>query len=338
MTQGQLDPPMPHQIRTWQDAELNAAVWMRFWGYEDAVARPGGPDGGVDVRATGALGQVKFRASQVGRGELQQLVGARAHATDAQLLFFTGSHYAATSTAYAEQMHIALFHYALDGRMTALNGAAQQISAAPAVESPGGVQQTGAGTATAKKFLELCIRNWRVLTGAFLLIAPFAYLGNDQLYTGPFALDAVKFLGILFGCWLTAAALFAWQALAPHPPEQLIIAKICRIRTSYSNTVGHSHTATRTSKRPGPPDRRSERYAHRERLMRRQADALVHKAFKQTQSRRANVRRNAAFAAGILTQSKQALDALRVLPSNDRRRQDTHKSVYRALRRARKLL
>ncbi len=68
------DEPQPLPIRSWADAERNAALWMRRWGYEDAAAAPGGPDGGVDVRSSRALGQVKYQAVLVGRPELQRLV------------------------------------------------------------------------------------------------------------------------------------------------------------------------------------------------------------------------------------------------------------------------
>ena len=47
--------PPPTQIDTWQTAERNAAAWMRHWGYSDAAVTRSGPDGGVDVRGSGAL-------------------------------------------------------------------------------------------------------------------------------------------------------------------------------------------------------------------------------------------------------------------------------------------
>ncbi|MFF6835213.1 restriction endonuclease [Streptomyces sp. NPDC012438] len=84
-------PPQPIQVSSWQEAERNAARWMRHWGYADATASPGGPDSGIDVHATGALGQVKYQAAQVGRPELQRFVGARPKNSTAQLIFFTGS-------------------------------------------------------------------------------------------------------------------------------------------------------------------------------------------------------------------------------------------------------
>jgi hypothetical protein len=133
---GRHQPPARRPIRSWQEAERNAAAWMRHWGYHDAAARPGGADGGVDVRSARALGQVKFQAHAVGRPELQRLFGARGRHLDRQLLFFTGSGYASTAVEYAAENDIALFVYALDGAMTPVNAPARRISSAPRKQKP----------------------------------------------------------------------------------------------------------------------------------------------------------------------------------------------------------
>ncbi|WP_237519817.1 restriction endonuclease [Streptomyces sp. HUCO-GS316] len=138
----------PMQVSSWQQAELNAARWMRHWGYADATARPGGPDSGVDVRAAGALGQVKYQAAQVGRPELQRFVGARPRGSNAQLIFFTGSDYAPTAVAYAEEWSIALFKYGLDGMMTPVNAPARLPRLPPRLppHPPRQVSRSGSGT------------------------------------------------------------------------------------------------------------------------------------------------------------------------------------------------
>ncbi|MFE4690614.1 restriction endonuclease [Streptomyces sp. NPDC056749] len=120
--------PERRPVRSWQDAEHNAAAWMRYWGYTDARADPGGPDGGIDVRSARALGQVKYVAAAVGRPELQLLFGARGRLLDRQLLFFTGSSYAAPALQYALENDIALFVYGLDGSMEARNAPARRIT------------------------------------------------------------------------------------------------------------------------------------------------------------------------------------------------------------------
>ncbi|WP_079062638.1 restriction endonuclease [Peterkaempfera griseoplana] len=129
-------PPPRRQIQTWQDAEHNAAAWMRHWGHRDAQAKPGGADGGIDVRSRSALGQVKYQAAAVGRPELQNLFGARGHDMRKQLFFFTGSSYAATAVEYADRNDIALFVYALDGRMRPVNGTARRVGRPPAPARP----------------------------------------------------------------------------------------------------------------------------------------------------------------------------------------------------------
>ncbi|WP_205862439.1 restriction endonuclease [Planosporangium thailandense] len=181
--------PEPRLIRSWQDAEHNAAAWMRYWGYRDAAAKPGGADGGVDIRAARALGQVKYQASHVGRPELQKLFGARGHASEKQLIFFTGSDYASTAVAYADEHGIALFRYELDGSMVAVNAPARLISA----ETPGthatavsGRQRIGAPqprTIGSPKTGEpgLWGRHWRLLAGLGFLYLPISHLSQGAI-------------------------------------------------------------------------------------------------------------------------------------------------------------
>jgi hypothetical protein len=119
--------PAVHQIRSWQDAEINAATWMRHWGHTDAAVTMGGADGGVDVRSSGVLAQVKYRAAAVGRPDLQLLAGAGACEPGKRLYFFSGSDYAATALEYADQTGMALFAYALDGSMEPVNEVARQV-------------------------------------------------------------------------------------------------------------------------------------------------------------------------------------------------------------------
>jgi hypothetical protein len=120
--------PERRQIVAWQDAEENAAAWMRHWGFEDAATTPPGTDAGLDVISRAALAQVKFEASQIGRPALQRLVGARGPYQEKALLFFTGTDFSSQARRYADEMDIALFRYALDGRMEALNPSAERIA------------------------------------------------------------------------------------------------------------------------------------------------------------------------------------------------------------------
>ncbi|WP_353941025.1 restriction endonuclease [Streptomyces sp. HUAS MG91] len=200
-------PPRPMQMSSWQQAELNAARWMRHWGYSDATASPGGPDGGIDVRSARALGQVKYQAAQVGRPELQRFVGARPYGSTAQLIFFTGSEYAATAVAYAKEWNIALFTYRLDGAMTPVNEPARRIQrAAPTSARPAPPAARSPRPAATQTFWQ---RNWRVIVGIVLLMAPLGSIGDEKTYTGPLVVDILKFIGILVTFWTLGAFLIA---------------------------------------------------------------------------------------------------------------------------------
>jgi hypothetical protein len=115
-------------VNTWQLAEQNAAAWMRWWGHTGATVTNPGADGGIDVAAGDALGQVKWRAAKVSRAELQRLVGARGGRNSHQaLFFFTGTGYSAHALAYAHEEGIALFYYELNGAMTPKNAHARRV-------------------------------------------------------------------------------------------------------------------------------------------------------------------------------------------------------------------
>ncbi|MFC8615991.1 restriction endonuclease [Micromonospora purpureochromogenes] len=117
--------PLRQPIDSWKAAESNAAAWMRSWGFGDARVTQGGADAGVDVRSRGALAQVKFEASQVGRPVLQRLVGARGRNVDQDLFFFSGAGFSAQAVEYANEMEIRLFKYSLTGAMTPVNRSAR---------------------------------------------------------------------------------------------------------------------------------------------------------------------------------------------------------------------
>lgn len=119
--------PERRQISSWQAAELNARDWMRAWGFRDAELTPPGADSGLDIRARGAVAQVKYEARDVGRPYLQLLVGARGRDVASKMFFFTGSRYTEQAIRYADEMSIALFHYELDGRMEPANKPAEDL-------------------------------------------------------------------------------------------------------------------------------------------------------------------------------------------------------------------
>lgn len=111
---------MPH-IHTPQEAEVNAALRMRELGFRDAAVTGGGADGGIDVRSSSALAQVKWRGGMVGRPELQALYGARGADLSKKLLFFAASNYSKQAVDYGDRNQIALFLYEPVGTLVPMN-------------------------------------------------------------------------------------------------------------------------------------------------------------------------------------------------------------------------
>lgn len=116
-------------ITTPKQAELNAAEVLRSWGYIDAVSPLHGADGGIDVRSSQALAQVKFRSVKAGRPEIQNLWGAAAAEMPKALLFFDFKGYSPQAVEYANQMGIGLYVYDQTGRVTPVNDTARRLMA-----------------------------------------------------------------------------------------------------------------------------------------------------------------------------------------------------------------
>ena len=206
--------PAPRTIQTWQDAEHNAAAWMRHWGYTDARAVPGGPDAGIDVRSAGAVAQVKWQSVAVGRPMLQQLVGANDR-PEAKLMFFTASNYTAAAVEYADSRHIALFTYGPWGRMEPTNSEARLLVAAAERQRTERLETTGTPSrprpvaAKATKS-EIDSANQATGCGVIFILAPFAGLLGMGENDTPWWQDLLAFPLILLLSWAIAAALFAY--------------------------------------------------------------------------------------------------------------------------------
>ncbi|WP_109527720.1 restriction endonuclease [Nocardia aurea] len=114
-------------IRTPAQAEQNAARKMRELGFFDAVATTGGADGGIDVRASNAVAQVKWRGGVTGRPELQRLFGARGADFSSKLLFFSATGYSQQAHEYAMSSGIALFTYEPTGDLRPENRLASSL-------------------------------------------------------------------------------------------------------------------------------------------------------------------------------------------------------------------
>lgn len=96
----------------WDLAEKVAASFMRdHLDLVDAVATAETGDYGIDVMATGTVGQVKWHVGAVGRPDIQRLVGAGADHPGCSLVFFSRSNYSQGAVEYADRHRIALFTY-----------------------------------------------------------------------------------------------------------------------------------------------------------------------------------------------------------------------------------
>jgi hypothetical protein len=113
-------------IRSPDDAEQVAAEWMRHFGFTDARCTPGGTDGGVDVRSSGAVAQVKAQLTPVGRPELQALYGV-ARSEGRRPLFFSLMSYTAAALTWADEVGMALFRFDHAGMVEPVNVPAEEL-------------------------------------------------------------------------------------------------------------------------------------------------------------------------------------------------------------------
>ena len=108
------EPPAPTLIRTPSDAELAAARWLRWMGFEDADITPDGPDGGIDVLGAGIIAQVKAEMVKTGRPIVQQTFGiARAAQCDGAVFSLSG--FTTEAVQWAEEHGVALFEFDFQG-------------------------------------------------------------------------------------------------------------------------------------------------------------------------------------------------------------------------------
>jgi hypothetical protein len=120
--------PKPVLIRTWRDAELAAAEWMKYWGYTNVAATAVGTDGGIDVVSNEAVAQVKAETSATGRPKVQQHHGVAVSEGKAAI-FFALAGFTPAARTYAEQNGILLFSFDLQGEPKPVNTAAHALIA-----------------------------------------------------------------------------------------------------------------------------------------------------------------------------------------------------------------
>lgn len=114
-------------IRGPRDAEKVACAWMQDNGFPDAHLTSRGPDGGVDVRSSHAIAQVKADMAPIGAEAIQRLVGI-ANVDGCKPLFFSLAGYTRSARDFAERAQVPLFGFDYQSEVEALNQYAKQMN------------------------------------------------------------------------------------------------------------------------------------------------------------------------------------------------------------------
>jgi hypothetical protein len=112
-------------VFSWQMAEELAAAHLRTLGFRDATRTPPGADGGIDVRGTGVVAQVKYHAQAVGGPDVQRLRGAGYGVQTA--VFYSRGGYTESAVRAADETAIALFSFDESNRVAPANGAGEAL-------------------------------------------------------------------------------------------------------------------------------------------------------------------------------------------------------------------
>lgn len=120
------EPPRPRLIKDFTQAEVYAAEFMRYLGFEDATPTPVGVDGGVDVVAAEAIAQVKMEGIPTGRPVIQAIFGVSSLAQQRALVFSLAG-YTTQAIEWAEAARVACFEFALDGSILAVSESAREL-------------------------------------------------------------------------------------------------------------------------------------------------------------------------------------------------------------------
>ncbi|MGW3938363.1 restriction endonuclease [Streptomyces phaeochromogenes] len=121
--------PPERLIREARDAELIAAEWMRYLGFDDAVATIVGTDGGIDVVSARAVAQVKLEGKATGRPVVQQLHGVAVR-EDKIGVFFSAAGYTPQARTWAQTSGTVLFRFDHQGAVEPVNVVAHELLAA----------------------------------------------------------------------------------------------------------------------------------------------------------------------------------------------------------------
>lgn len=120
--------PEPRMLKGHEAAEVYAAEVLSALGFTRVVRTPSGADGGVDVVGDDVVAQVKMEALPTGRDRLQAIFGIAA-LEGKRAVFFSLAGYTAQAVEWGERAGIALFEFAFDGSIRAVNEVASRIGA-----------------------------------------------------------------------------------------------------------------------------------------------------------------------------------------------------------------
>ena len=97
---GRLLHPTPENF------EEYCAEWCRYLSYQDAVKTQNSRDGGIDIRASNMIAQVKFQANPVGVGPIRELNGVKRGSQET--LFFALNGYTPEARREASEIGMTL--------------------------------------------------------------------------------------------------------------------------------------------------------------------------------------------------------------------------------------
>ncbi|MCH8562034.1 restriction endonuclease [Nesterenkonia sp. YGD6] len=118
-------------VNTAREAEVLAAEWIEWMGWDDVSVTVTTGDSGIDiVGKSSVLGkivaQVKLEGRPTGRPALQGLRGAAAGESATHWMFFSAAGYTRAAAEWGDQVDRALFQFSRDGRIEPMNEQAQR--------------------------------------------------------------------------------------------------------------------------------------------------------------------------------------------------------------------
>lgn len=118
--------PPARLVKSARAAEEYAAEVLRALGYHDARVTTSGADGGVDVRSSRALAQVKMEGLPTGRPAVQNIFGIATH-EQKSAIFFSLAGYTAQAMKWASDAGVACYEFGFDGSIEARTRAARKL-------------------------------------------------------------------------------------------------------------------------------------------------------------------------------------------------------------------